>query len=664
MANSRQLGSKERVTAKKALIAELCMRHHHTTATLQPQATSPSHEAHTLRETQRALRDSRQREQVLEQRAQEAERRLQEAEELTHQLQQFSDASDHREREATTRAEEATTRAQQHETRAQDAEEVTARVQTQLQEESTRALQAERNEQEATARAEEYQTQAREATAMKETQAAEAENRVQQLQQAVEEANQNSEARVRAVETALREEQDTILLNVEEEHERDLQNVRAELEVRLVEVEQQSRQFQRRAQEAEQRVQQLTTRTHEAEERSRQHQTRAHTAEERLRQSETRMHEAEQRAHTAEDRLRQSETRMHEAEQRAHTAEDRLRQSETRMHEAEQRAHTAEDRLRQSETRMHEAEQNLQHAEERSRACELRAQTAEETQHQLQQAVDDTTQRLELSEQRARETDERLQQAEAQWAVQRNDIDLTEEEVGRGGWAAVKVAVFRGTRVAAKCFYRQIVTHHNRRLFRREMNMASRIRHPNLVQFVGATLEGEMIILTELMPTSLRAVLEQRAISLLEITTISLDVARALNYLHLMRPDPIVHRDISSANVLLEPGPNNSWKAKVSDYGSVNQLQHAHSEGAGNATYAAPEANTANQQTPKMDIFSFGVLLIEMCISEFPDTIEVEREAQIRSIPHAHFVALIRCCLQGNKDNRPSASDLITELSR
>ena len=623
VANSRQLGSKERVTAfKTALIGELCMRHHHTTATLQPQATSPSHEAHTLRETQRALRDSRQREQVLEQRAQEAERRLQDAEELTHQLQQFADASDHQEREATTRAEEAATRAQQHETRAQEAEEATARVQTQLQEESTRASQAERNAQEATARAEEYQTQAREATAMKETQAAEAENRVQQLQQAVEEANQNSEARVRAVETALREEQDTILLNVEEEHERDLRNVRAELEVRLVEVEQQSRQFQRRAQEAEQRVQQLTTRTHEAEERSRQHQTRAHTAEERL------------------------------------------RQSETRMHEAEQRAHTAEDRLQQSETRMHEAEQNLQHAEERSRACELRAQTAEETQHQLQQAIDDTTQRLELSEERARETDERLQQAEAQWAVQRDDIDLTEEEVGRGGWAAVKVAVFRGTRVAAKCFYRQIVTHHNRRLFRREMNMASRIRHPNLVQFVGATLEGEMIILTELMPTSLRAVLEQRAISLLEITSISLDVARALNYLHLMRPDPIVHRDISSANVLLEPGPNNSWKAKVSDYGSVNQLQHAHSEGAGNATYAAPEANTANQQTPKMDIFSFGVLLIEMCISEFPDTIEVEREAQIRSIPHAHFVALIRRCLQGNKDNRPSASDLITELSR
>ena len=141
VANSRQLGSKERVTAKKALIAELCMRHHHTTATLQPQATSPSHEAQTLRETQRALRDSRQREQVLEQRAQEAERRLQEAEELTHQLQQFADTSEQREQKATTRA--------------QEAEEATARVQTQLQEVTARAQQHEMEAREADERLQE-----------------------------------------------------------------------------------------------------------------------------------------------------------------------------------------------------------------------------------------------------------------------------------------------------------------------------------------------------------------------------------------------------------------------------------------------------------------------------------------------------------------------------
>ena len=141
-------------------------------------------------------------------------------------------------------------------------------------------------------------------------------------------------------------------------------------------------------------------------------------------------------------------------------------------------------------------------------------------------------------------------------------------------WAVVKVAKFRAIRVAAKCLYEQIVSNYNRLLFIREMNMASRICHPNLLQFIGATLHGELIILTELMPTSVQRELEnEHTFSLKQLTSISLDVARALNYLHLMHPTPIIHRDISSANVLLEPGPNDNWRAKVSDYGSVNLIQ-------------------------------------------------------------------------------------------
>ena len=64
-------------------------------------------------------------------------------------------------------------------------------------------------------------------------------------------------------------------------------------------------------------------------------------------------------------------------------------------------------------------------------------------------------------EQRARESERRARQAEAlvqqshqesHWAVQRREIELTEEEMGRGGWAVVKVANFHGTIFAAKCF--------------------------------------------------------------------------------------------------------------------------------------------------------------------------------------------------------------------
>ena len=70
------------------------------------------------------------------------------------------------------------------------------------------------------------------------------------------------------------------------------------------------------------------------------------------------------------------------------------------------------------------------------------------------------------------------------------------------GRASVRVAHFRGQCVAAKFL-------HNIRLFIREMNMAAQARHPNLLQFIGATMDDTPIILTEFMLTSLRRILEQ-----------------------------------------------------------------------------------------------------------------------------------------------------------
>ena len=269
-------------------------------------------------------------------------------------------------------------------------------------------------------------------------------------------------------------------------------------------------------------------------------------------------------------------------------------------------------------------------------------------------------QQLVQCERRARQAEALVQQnqEESHWLVQRMEIDLTEEERGRGGWAAVKVANFRGTRVAAKCFYQQIlVSRYNRQLFNREMNMAARLRHPNLVQFIGASLEGEPIILTELMTTSLRSELERGPIDHAHITSISLDVARALNYLHLMQPHPIIHRDVSSANVLLDPLPGNHWKAKLSDYGSVNLVRELRTVGPGSPVYAAPEANIPAHQSTKMDIFSFGVLLVEMLTDEFPQV--DARQRLIDSINHAGYVDLIGRCLREEREDRPSANEII-----
>ena len=348
---------------------------------------------------------------------------------------------------------------------------------------------------------------------------------------------------------------------------------------------------------------------------------------------------------------------MREIRQELAASQERERAAEVRVQETQQQAQLRMEEIEQAtKEQLHQAEERVQAAERRSHDLQQRTTAVERHLHEVEQ-------RARESERRARQAEAIVQQSqqESHWLFERREIELTEEERGRGGWAVVKVANFRRTRVAAKCFYQQIlVSHYNRQLSNREINMAACLRHPNLVQFIGASLEGEPIILTELMTTSLRAELEKGPIEHAHITSISLDVARALNYLHLMKPHSIIHRDISSANVLLDPLPDNQWKAKVSDYGSVNLLRKLRTVGPGSPAYAAPEASIPAEQSPKMDIFSFGVLLVEMLTGEFPA--EDARQRLLDSINHAAFVDLIRQCLREEREERPSANEIIARI--
>ena len=303
----------------------------------------------------------------------------------------------------------------------------------------------------------------------------------------------------------------------------------------------------------------------------------------------------------------------------------------------------------------------IQEAEERCAEAERKLKEVMEECEQRVQAVESRAEKKLAT--RLRECDKKLQQFEAHWKVDKDEIQLTGPELGRGAWATVSVATFRGLRVAAKCIHNTIISPYNIKLFKREMEMAARIRHPNLLQFIGATLDGEMIILMELMPTSLRKELEKapKLLPLNEVASIAGDVARALNYLHLMKPHPLIHRDISSANVLLQPLPNRHWKAKVSDFGTVKFIKDIITRCPGTPSYSALEADDPSKQSPKMDIFSFGILLMEMVTGEFPDIDERKRQLSQISFDHK-LLPLIRMCLSQDLDVRPSASDIIEEL--
>ena len=251
------------------------------------------------------------------------------------------------------------------------------------------------------------------------------------------------------------------------------------------------------------------------------------------------------------------------------------------------------------------------------------------------------------------------------WVVTREEIRLTPVVLGAGAYGEVKIAEFRGIKVAAKCLHNIILSPYNLGLFSREMEITSRLRHPNLVQFVGATREGAPIIISELMSTSLHKELQQSGSGLDRptIVNISRDVACALNYLHLWRPHPVLHRDISSPNVLLEGVVGREWKAKLSDFGSANIQSQARTQVPGNPYYASPEANQPRDHSPAMDVYSYGVLVMEMCVHQPPGLTVPDKQRQINSISWSIMKDLVVRCVNEDRHQRPSISQVLAQLN-
>ena len=189
------------------------------------------------------------------------------------------------------------------------------------------------------------------------------------------------------------------------------------------------------------------------------------------------------------------------------------------------------------------------------------------------------------------------------WVVNRDEVQITDKCLGVGGWGKVSLGTFRGCKVAVKEIHELILSSYSRRLFEREMNIASKCRHPCLLQFIGATNDdGIPLFITELLDKSLRTLLEERQLADTEISIISLDVSLALNYLHNMKPSPILHRDVSSANVLLWR-QGDQWRGKVSDYGTAKFVQQTMTRAPGAVIYSAPEVVSSNQ-TPKVSLWA------------------------------------------------------------
>ena len=180
------------------------------------------------------------------------------------------------------------------------------------------------------------------------------------------------------------------------------------------------------------------------------------------------------------------------------------------------------------------------------------------------------------------------------------------------------------------------------------------------------------MILTELLDTNLRRAYEESRVAPAHHLGILRDVAYGLHHLHNLQT-PIIHRDVSAPNVLLQQLPNGGWLAKVSDFGSANFAKLARTMGEGAIIYTAPEAMPAivasdasdtepQRLTAKVDVFSYGKVACELFVGEMP--VPERFRAMLREVERrwVFMHGVIVRCTKANPLERPSMADILHEL--
>ncbi|XP_031249412.1 serine/threonine-protein kinase EDR1 [Pistacia vera] len=194
------------------------------------------------------------------------------------------------------------------------------------------------------------------------------------------------------------------------------------------------------------------------------------------------------------------------------------------------------------------------------------------------------------------------------------------ERIGLGSYGEVYHADWNGTEVAVKKFLDQDFSGAALAEFKREVKIMLRLRHPNVVLFMGAvTRPPNLSIITEFLPRgSLFRILHRPQCQLDEKRRIkmALDVARGMNCLHTSTPT-IVHRDLKSPNLLVDK----NWNVKVGDFG-LSRLKHntflSSKSTAGTPEWMAPEVLRNEPSNEKCDVYSFGVILWELATLRLP----------------------------------------------
>ena len=269
------------------------------------------------------------------------------------------------------------------------------------------------------------------------------------------------------------------------------------------------------------------------------------------------------------------------------------------------------------------------------------------------------------------------------------EVEVTDVVFGRGSYADVIQLKYMGLKCAGKKIHDIFLKeedHYALRRYTEECHLLSQVRHPNIVQFLGVYCQKDRkipILVIEYVPTDLTSCIKDYAFLPKEICySILHDIALGLNYLH-SRDPPIIHRDLSSNNILLTL----NMTAKISDLGVARLLnlnqQMVMTKNPGTLVFMPPEVNMANPTYGTgVDEFSYGIIVLHLLCRVLPQPqvgptitdpksgslIPVSefdrREKFVQMVGNDHpLMPLIVKCLKNNPANRAHASEMVTFLA-
>lgn len=260
------------------------------------------------------------------------------------------------------------------------------------------------------------------------------------------------------------------------------------------------------------------------------------------------------------------------------------------------------------------------------------------------------------------------------WSIPPEDVEVCRRpdgtwwQLGTGGFGTVYKGLYHGIHPVAIKILHHIEEEKHRDAFIREALLLKALRHKNVVQFLGASLDGPSataLLVTELMELGdLWRALSAKDPSGERIFSwysrgkqCMIDVARGLHYLHSKR---VVHFDLKSANILL----SRAGTAKLADIGMARVLNKSYLSvisGMGTFAWSAPEVLAGKRCTEKADIFSWGIVLWEICTGEAPARGDMRPLHAPDDCPQ-QIVDLYQRCISEDPEDRPSALELLEAM--